>query len=231
MTVYRLGEALAFPDPMQADPSGLLAFGGDLEPERVLLAYREGIFPWPVIDEPLLWFSPDPRMVLEPESLHVGRSLRKRLRRGEFEHRFDTDFAAVIDHCAAIPRPGEIGTWITPAIRAAYLRLYELGYAHSAESWRDGALVGGLYGVSLGACFFGESMFAVEADASKVAFVRLVEQLAEWKFALIDCQVHTEHLARFGASEWSRPRFLEALRVALDAPTRRGSWRIANPSS
>ncbi len=225
MAVYRLSNALAFPNPAEADESGLLAIGGDLEPERVLLGYREGIFPWPVVDEPLLWFSPDPRTVLEPAALHVGRSLRKRLRRGDFEFRLDSNFEAVIDHCAAIPRPGEVGTWITPAIRSAYLRLHELGFAHSAESWRDGTLVGGLYGVSLGACFFGESMFAVEADASKVAFVRLVEQLAAWKFALIDCQVHTDHLARFGASEWPRERFLRVLHMALKAPTRRGRWR------
>ena len=228
MTVYRLGEGHGFPDPTEADASGLLAVGGDLAPERILRAYRAGIFPWPVVDEPLLWFSPDPRMVLEPLAVHVGRSLRKRIRRGDFEFRLDTGFAAVIDHCAAIPRPGEVGTWITPALRAAYLRLHELGFAHSAESWRDGALVGGLYGVSLGACFFGESMFAVEADASKVAFVHLARQLAAWEFRLIDCQVYTDHLARFGAQEWPRARFLRELHAALKAPTRRGSWR-ANP--
>ena len=227
MTVYRLGAALGFPDPMEADESGLLAVGGDLEPARVLLAYREGIFPWPVVDEPLLWFSPDPRMVLEPRELHVGRSLRKRIRRGDFEFRLDSDFAGVIDYCATIPRPGEAGTWITPSIRSAYLQLHELGFAHSAESWRGGMLVGGLYGVSIGACFFGESMFAVEADASKVAFVHLVEQLAEWEFALIDCQVHTDHLTRFGASDWARSRFLAALESALGVPTRRGVWRAA----
>ncbi len=227
MTVYRLGATLGFPDPMEADESGLLAVGGDLEPERVLRAYREGIFPWPVVAEPLLWFSPDPRMVLVPGELHVGRSLRKRVRRGDFEFRFDSDFGAVVERCAAIPRPGEVGTWITPAICRAYERLHELGYAHSAESWRDGALVGGLYGVSLGACFFGESMFAVEADASKVAFVHLVEQLQAWEFELIDCQVHTEHLERFGAVEWPRARFLEALRHALVAPTRRGPWSVS----
>lgn len=224
MTVFRLGEGPVFPDPNRADESGLLAVGGDLRPERLLRAYEQGIFPWPVAGEPLLWFSPDPRMVLEPHAIHVGRSLRKRLRRGDFEFRLDSDFEAVIGHCAETMRVGEKGTWITPEMRHAYLALHELGWAHSAESWREGNLVGGLYGVSLGSCFFGESMFAAESDASKVAFVRLVEQLAVWEFRLIDCQVRTDHLTRFGATEWPRSRFLAALARALEDPTRRGPW-------
>lgn len=226
MPVYRLSDALVFPPPEEADPSGLVAVGGDLSPERLLLAYSMGIFPWPLVEKPLLWFSPDPRMVLRPRERVVSRSLRKTLRRGVFEVRLDTAFERVVARCAEIPRRGEAGTWITRDMACAYLRLHELGFAHSAEAWQDGELVGGLYGVSLGAAFFGESMFADRPDASKVAFVSLVQQLEAWRFELIDCQVHTEHLARFGAKEWSRRRFLTALRRSLDAPTRRGTWKI-----
>lgn len=229
MPIHRLGAALAFPPPEQAEPSGLLAVGGDLSPDRLLLAYSMGIFPWPLVERPLLWFSPDPRMVLRPRDLVVSRSLRKTLRRGVFEVRLDTAFARVVARCAEIPRRGEAGTWITRDMAAAYTRLHELGFAHSAEAWQDGELVGGLYGVSLGASFFGESMFADRPDASKAAFVRLARQLAAWRFDLIDCQVHTEHLARFGAHEWSRRRFLTALRRSLEAPTRRGPWKLEEP--
>jgi len=225
VSVYRLGPELVFPPPDRAEPSGLLAVGGDLEPARLLLGYASGIFPWPLVEEPLLWFSPDPRTVLEPRALRVSRSLRKRLRQDPFDVRFDSAFERVVRACAEVPRPDEAGTWITPAMVAAYIRLHRLGFAHSAEAWRGGRLVGGLYGVSLGGCFFGESMFAVESDASKVAFVHLVRSLAAWEFSLIDCQVHTEHLERFGAREWPRSRFLEALAKASQRPTRRGRWR------
>jgi leucyl/phenylalanyl-tRNA--protein transferase len=227
--VYRLADAIAFPPPEGADPSGLVAVGGDLSPERLLEAYSVGIFPWPLVERPLLWFSPDPRMVLRPHELVVSRSLRKTLRRGVFEVRLDTAFEHVVRRCAEIPRRGEAGTWITDDMAAAYTRLHELGYAHSAEAWQDGALVGGLYGVSLGASFFGESMFADRPDASKAAFAVLAGQLAAWDFDLIDCQVHTDHLARFGAREWSRRRFLTALRRSLEAPTRRGVWKLDAP--
>ena len=226
MPVYRLSDAIAFPPPEGADASGLVAVGGDLGPERLLAAYAVGIFPWPLVERPLLWFSPDPRMVLRPRELLVSRSLRKSLRRGVFEVRLDTAFATVVRRCAEIPRRGEPGTWITADMAAAYLRLHELGFAHSAEAWRDGELAGGLYGVSLGASFFGESMFADRTDASKVAFAVLVRQLEAWRFDLVDCQVHTEHLARFGAREWSRRRFLAALRRSLEKPTRRGAWKL-----
>jgi leucyl/phenylalanyl-tRNA--protein transferase len=199
--VYRLSDAMVFPPPEEADASGLVAVGGDLSPERLLLAYSMGIFPWPLVEKPLLWFSPDPRMVLRPRELVVSRSLRKTLRRGDFEVRLDTAFERVIARCAEIPRRGEAGTWITRDMACAYARLHELGFAHSAEAWQDGELVGGLYGVSLGAAFFGESMFADRPDASKVAFASLVQQLEAWRFELIDCQVHTEHLARFGARD------------------------------
>jgi leucyl/phenylalanyl-tRNA--protein transferase len=226
VTVYRLGTQVAFPPPDEAEPSGLLAVGGDLRPERLLLAYSLGIFPWPLVERPLLWFSPDPRMVLEPAALRVSRSLAKTLRQGRFEVRLDTRFDEVVRRCAEVPRRGEVGTWITPELATAYRRLHELGFAHSAEAWEDGQLVGGLYGVSLGGAFFGESMFAHRTDASKAAFVTLVRQLAAWGFDLVDCQVHTEHLARFGAVEWPRGRFLAALAASLERPPRRGRWRL-----
>ncbi|HSJ95526.1 MAG TPA: leucyl/phenylalanyl-tRNA--protein transferase, partial [Myxococcota bacterium] len=215
MTIYRLGSQVAFPPPEEAEPSGLLAVGGDLRPERLLLAYSLGIFPWPLVERPLLWFSPDPRMVLVPAALRVSRSLAKTLRRGRYEVRLDTRFDEVVRRCADVPRRGEVGTWITPELAAAYRRLHELGFAHSAEAWEDGRLVGGLYGVSLGGAFFGESMFAHRTDASKAAFVTLVRQLAAWGFDLVDCQVHTEHLARFGAVEWPRAHFLTTLAASL----------------
>jgi leucyl/phenylalanyl-tRNA--protein transferase len=226
VAVYRLGAQLAFPSPDEAEASGLLAIGGDLTPERLLLAYSLGIFPWPLVEQPLLWFSPDPRMVLRPEQLRISHSLRKTLRQRRYEVRLDHAFDDVLRRCAEVPRRGEVGTWITPALAQAYGRLHRLGFAHSAEAWQDGVLVGGLYGVSLGGVFFGESMFADRPDASKVAFVTLMQTLAAWRFDLVDCQVHTEHLARFGATEWPRPRFLAALAESLAKPARRGRWHL-----
>jgi leucyl/phenylalanyl-tRNA--protein transferase len=226
VTIYQLGPQLAFPPPERAEPSGLLAVGGDLAPERLLLAYSLGIFPWPLVARPLLWFSPDPRMVLVPHAIHVPRSLYKRLRRSPYEVRLDTAFAEVVRRCALVRRPAEASTWITPELASAYVRLHQLGFAHSAEAWQQGRLVGGLYGVSLGGVFFGESMFAERPDASKVAFVTLVRQLEAWSFDLIDCQVHTDHLARFGATEWPRRRFLAALAESLGRPSRRGRWTL-----
>jgi leucyl/phenylalanyl-tRNA--protein transferase len=224
--VHRLGRALAFPDPEEGEPDGLLAVGGDLSPQRLLLAYSLGIFPWYGEGLPILWHSPDPRTVLPLDALRVSRSLRKVLRRGDYEVRLDTAFARVIERCASISRPEGEGTWITGEMREAYVRLHELGYAHSAEAWLGERLVGGLYGVSLGNAFFGESMYAEAPDASKVAFVTLARQLRAWGFGWIDCQVHTPHLARFGAQSWPRPRFLEALRRALERPTRVGRWQL-----
>jgi leucyl/phenylalanyl-tRNA---protein transferase len=226
MPVFRLGRRLAFPPPELADESGLLAVGGDLSPRRLLLAYSLGIFPWYGEDLPILWHSPDPRMVLEPDRLVVSRSLRKEMRRGRFQLRLDTAFAEVIRACAETRRPDQSGTWITDEMLDAYIELHRLGYAHSAEAWLGDDLAGGLYGVNVGGVFFGESMFARASDASKVAFVALVEQLKRWGIGLIDCQVHTEHLARFGAEEWSRRRFLGALAATLEAPTRLGPWRF-----
>jgi leucyl/phenylalanyl-tRNA--protein transferase len=228
MPIYRLGSELVFPPPDQAEPGGLVAVGGDLEPERLLHAYSLGIFPWYGDRQPILWHCPDPRTVLVPAALRVPRSLKKVLSRGQFEVKLDTAFERVIRACAGVRRPGGEGTWITPEMIGAYCRLHRLGYAHSAEAWEAGELVGGLYGVSLGGCFFGESMFAVRSDASKVAFAKLARQLEAWQFDLIDCQIHTDHLERFGAVEWSRRRFLDALEKALEKQTRRGRWRLGD---
>ncbi len=226
MPVYRLPEEPVFPPPSEAEPDGLLAVGGDLSPERLLAAYSQGIFPWYNEDQPVLWFSPDPRSVLLPGTLRVARSLRKTLRRAPYEVRLDTAFAGVIRACADTPRPAEDGTWITSDMIEAYIRLHELGFAHSAEAWEDGELVGGLYGVSLGGAFFGESMFALRPDASKVAFVHLAQQLEAWSFDLVDCQMHTPHLERFGAIDWPREHFLEVLSTCLERESRRGPWRF-----
>jgi leucyl/phenylalanyl-tRNA--protein transferase len=224
--VYFLDERIAFPPPDEADESGLLAVGGDLSPERLVLAYSLGIFPWYSERQPILWHAPDPRTVLEPAALHVPRSLAKRIRRGDLEVRLDTAFEQVMERCAKTRRPGQRGTWITRDMRAAYARLHAMGLAHSAEAWQAGKLVGGLYGVSLGAVFYGESMFAEVDDASKIAFVTLVAQLRRWGFTLIDCQQDTPHLTRFGAVAWPRARFQAALAEALTRPTRQETWRL-----
>jgi leucyl/phenylalanyl-tRNA--protein transferase len=221
--VFRLDKRLIFPPPELAE-DGLLAVGGDLSPDRLLLAYAMGIFPWYDEGQPLLWHSPDPRLILPANELHVSRSLERTLRRGTFRVTYDAAFGAVVDACAVAMRPGQHGTWITGEMRRAYKRLHRLGYAHSAEAWRGDRLAGGLYGVSLGGAFFGESMFTREPDASKAAFVTLVRRLGAAGIDLVDCQVATGHLERFGARAWPRERFLAALGGALDLPTRRGSW-------
>lgn len=226
MPVYRLTPALAFPDPAEAEPDGLLAAGGDLRVERLLLAYSQGIFPWHG-GPPILWYAPDPRAMLRPAALHVPERLRRTLRSGAFEFTLDTAFRAVVEACAAAPRPGQDGTWITPAMVEAYTELHRLGLAHSAEAWRDGRLVGGVYGPSLGSAFFGESMFHAERDASKAALVALVWQLEAWGFSLFDAQLPTPHLAQFGVEPWPRARFQAALAEALERPTRRGRWALA----
>lgn len=226
MTVYRLPEELVFPSPDEADEDGLLAVGGDLTPERLLLAYSQGIFPWPHEGLPMLWFSPDPRMVLDVDELRVQRSLRQVINKGRFEVRLDTAFADVVAGCKSVPRAGQAGTWITNGMRRAYERLFDLGFAHSAEAWLDGELVGGLYGVSLGRAFFGESMFAKQPDASKVAFVAMVEQLKRWEFHFVDAQVHTPHLERFGAKLIPRSEYLQRLEKAMQQPAKRGPWTL-----
>jgi len=227
----RIVDAVPFPDPSEADEHGLLAYGGDLLPERLVSAYARGIFPW-YEQDPILWFSPDPRMLLLPGELVVNRTLAKNLRRGRYEVRVDTAFDRVIARCAEVPRPGQAGTWITDDLRGAFDRLHDLGLAHSFETWQAGELVGGVYGLSLGAAFFGESMFATRSDASKVAFVALVRQLEAWGFHFLDCQVHTDHTGSLGARERPRAEFLAALERALEVPTRRGRWSLTvDPAS
>jgi leucyl/phenylalanyl-tRNA--protein transferase len=223
MPVFRLDDRLVFP-PVHLAEDGLLALGGDLRPERLLLGYTQGIFPWYAENLPILWHSPDPRMVMTTRDLKVQKSLRKQIKRKPYRLAMDTAFEQVLLGCAEVPRPGQTGTWLIPEMVAAYTKLHELGFAHSIEAWQGDELVGGLYGVSLGAAFFGESMFARAPDASKIAFVASVRQLDAWHIGLIDCQVHTEHLARFGAYEITRGKYLELLAIALDEPTRRGKW-------
>ena len=225
MPVYRLTRDLVFPDPREAEPDGLLAVGGDLGSARLLLAYSMGIFPWYSDGQPILWWSPDPRCVLELEDFHVSRRLRRVLNQGRFRVSFDEDFRAVIRACAAVERPGQDGTWITAEMEQAYVRLYEAGLAHSVECRLGADLVGGIYGIALGRGFFGESMFHRERDASKVALARLVERLAGWGFHFIDAQVTTSHMLSLGAREVPRTVFLERLEAALRHPTRRGNWR------
>ncbi|MBC8073132.1 MAG: leucyl/phenylalanyl-tRNA--protein transferase [Deltaproteobacteria bacterium] len=226
MPVFRLSDALVFPDPRLADDGGLLAIGGDLRPERLLLAYRSGIFPWYSEGRPIQWWCPSPRYVLLPERLHVGRSLRKSIRRAPYRISCDEAFAQVIERCAESPRPGQGGTWITQDMRAAYLELHRRGVTHSVEAWHGDRLVGGLYGVAIGRAYFGESMFADAPEASKIAFVLLVEQLQRWGFALVDCQVHTEHLERFGAEMMELDEFLARVRDAVAAPDAPAPWRF-----
>lgn len=210
------------------EPNGLLAMGGDLTPARLLDAYRHGIFPWFNPGEPILWWSPNPRMVLVPGEVRVTRSLAKRMRNAGFELRVDTAFLEVMRGCAA-PRDGATGTWISPTMVAAYSRLFEAGYAHSVETWREGALVGGLYGVAVGRMFYGESMFSREPDASKVALVRLARQLQRWNFGLIDCQMETAHLASLGARTLPRTAFTAKLAELVNLPHLPGPWHFDAP--
>ncbi len=220
MLTWLQRDDLSFPPLEKAmrEPNGLLAAGGDLSPARLLAAYRHGCFPWYQDGQPLLWWSPDPRTVLYPDELHVPRSLRKKLRQGAFRITFDQAFRDVIEGCAG-PRDYAEGTWITTPMRDAYVELHRLGAAHSVEVWRDDQLVGGLYGLAMGRLFFGESMFSRTTDASKAGFVTLVEQLKQWGFELIDCQMPTQHLASFGARPISRRVFAETLARCLDEPS------------
>ncbi|WP_303785015.1 leucyl/phenylalanyl-tRNA--protein transferase [Azovibrio restrictus] len=215
-----------FPPLEQAlkEPNGLLAAGADLSVPRLLAAYRQGIFPWFSPGDPILWWSPEPRMVLFPEEFRPSRSLARTLRRGIFEVRLDSAFHQVIAACAETPRPGQSGTWITREIRQAYGALHELGHAHSVETWLEGKLVGGLYGVALGRMFYGESMFAWHTDASKVAFAHLVRYLKQEGFGMIDCQMKTRHLASLGAREIPRREFAERLHELIALPAPVGLW-------
>ena len=229
MPVFKLTEKVAFPSPDLAE-DGLLAVGGDLSEARLLLAYRMGIFPWYADREPILWWSPDPRLVLFPEEFRVSRRLRRVLRQDRFTLTLDQAFERVIEACATIPRRGQDGTWITPGMIAAYGDLHRAGYTHSVECWEEGALVGGVYGVSLGRCFFGESMFSRVANASKVALAALVDQLAAWQFDMLDCQVTTKHMLGLGAREIPRAAFLARLRTSIEAETRVGPWSFDGAS-
>ena len=213
-----------FPDPWHASPEGIVAWGGDLHPERLLAAYRQGIFPWFNASDPILWWSPDPRLVLYPDDLKLSRSFRRVLRNSAYEVRFDRAFAEVIRACGQIPRPGQQGTWLHPQMQEAYIALHEQGYAHSVEVYMEGELAGGLYGIAMGGAFFGESMFAARPNASKIALTALRGVLGAKSYDFIDCQVETEHLVRMGAVTIPRARFLEELDAALNRPERIGSW-------
>jgi leucyl/phenylalanyl-tRNA--protein transferase len=227
-----LGTNTPFPPPESAliEPNGLLAVGGDLSPARLLDAYRRGIFPWYSDGDPILWWSPDPRMVLFPAELRIARSLAKTLRNREYEVRYDTAFEEVIERCAE-PRDGVPGTWITNEMRAAYSRLHALGWAHSAETWIEGTLAGGLYGVAIGRMFFGESMFTRSRDASKIALVDLVRKLRREGYGMIDCQMHTPHLASFGARLIPRTEFRRRLAELIDYGRPAGRWTVAANTS
>ncbi len=213
-----LDDSLEFPATQTAleDPDGLLAVGGDLSVPRLIAAYRQGIFPWYSDGQPILWWSPSPRTVLMPSELHIGRSNRKLLNTSPFTVTVDHAFEAVIQHCAHAPREGQDGTWITDEMMEAYIALHRAGHAHSVETWHNDHLVGGLYGVSLGAMFFGESMFSAVSGASKVAFMHFVHALQQWGYAMIDCQMHTEHLAAFGAHNLPRHAFESNLAAAIN---------------
>ncbi|WP_300160578.1 leucyl/phenylalanyl-tRNA--protein transferase [Solidesulfovibrio sp.] len=222
---YLTEEPTLFPRPGLAEPGGLLAVGGDLRPERLLAAYRRGIFPWYDEESPILWWSPDPRPILFPGQVYVSHRLERTLRSGKFRLTCDADFGGVIRGCATAARAVGDGTWIVPEMIEAYERLHEAGYAHSVEAWQDGVLVGGAYGVAIGKAFFGESMFHVVTDASKAAFVTLCRRLAAMDYHFVDCQQTTGHLCRFGAVEVRRFEFLKRLEIARESGGEAGTWR------
>ena len=220
----------AFPPLSAANEQGLLAMGGDLCPERLLLAYRSGIFPWYNAGDPILWWSPDPRCVIYPDTFKPSRSLRKILVRGDYKVTFDRDFGRVI-RCCAGPRRGQPGTWITRDMEKAYIELHRRGIAHSVETWIEGRLVGGLYGLALGRAFFGESMFSHASNASKVAFSSLMERLGERGFTLVDCQVSSDHLLSLGAEEIPREEFIARLRDAIGDAVAESHWESGTAAS
>lgn len=226
MPVFLLSNEIVFPRPDLALTDGLLAVGGDLSQQRLLMAYQLGIFPWFADGEPIMWWSPDPRLVLYPRELKVSKSLKKVIKKGVFRVTMDLAFVEVIKACAQVRQQNGEETWIVEDMIKAYCRLHESGCAHSVEVWSEGKLAGGLYGVSLGKCFFGESMFTRVSNASKVAFVTLVGHLKALSYDMIDCQTTTEHLMRFGAREVPRGVFLRQLKKSLDAPTKRGKWEL-----
>lgn len=219
---------LTFPDPEEADDSGLLAVGGDLSIKRLIHAYSRGIFPWYEEGMPILWWSPDPRMVLFPDKMIISHSLKQTVKRNSFHITFDQRFEQVIEECSVTPRKDEEGTWITRDMKTAYVHLHEAGYAHSVESWLDDRLVGGLYGVAIGKAFFGESMFHKETNASKVALFHLVEKLREWGYEIIDAQVYTNHLESLGGEMIPRNQYLKLLVKAIEKEGKVGSWEFEN---
>jgi len=223
-------DQFSFPPVETATPDGVLCTGGNLSPGMLLSAYRQGVFPWFNDEDPIVWWSPDPRFVLIPRELHSSATMRKIIKKRRFELRLDTAFAEVIRACSATPRPGQRGTWITGDMIEGYLRLHELGYAHSVEAWQGGKLVGGLYGISLGSAFFGESMFSLEPDASKAAFIPFVWALAEAGFTLVDSQVRTAHVESLGGKSVAREEYLDLLHTALETPDRQGNWAALFPS-
>jgi leucyl/phenylalanyl-tRNA--protein transferase len=224
MPYFHLSNSISFPPPQLAGEEGLLAIGGDLSRKRLLLAYKMGIFPWYSEDQPILWWSPDPRLILYPEDIRVSKSLKKIIRKEKFKITMDTAFEDVIKACATVRTANDEETWIVDDMLNSYIDLHNAGYAHSVEAWFDGELAGGLYGVSLGRCFFGESMFTRVSNASKVAFVTLAEFLAKLSFEFIDCQVKTDHLINFGSIEISRARFLTMLKQSLKRESMIGKW-------
>jgi len=228
MPVFMLSDKIEFPAPRLASEHGLLAVGGDLSQERLLLAYRMGIFPWYSDDEPLMWWSPDPRLVLYPREIRISKTLKKILRKNVFQVTMDLAFRDVIHHCADVRLEKNEETWIVDDMMDAYCRLYESGFAHSVEAWHQGELAGGIYGVSLGKCFFGESMFSRISNASSVALVKLMEYLDALSFDMLDCQIPTGHLIRFGAREVSRDRFLMELERSMGTPTKKGKWQMSD---
>ncbi|MBC2714250.1 MAG: leucyl/phenylalanyl-tRNA--protein transferase [Desulfobacteraceae bacterium] len=227
MPIFRLSEKNSFPPPYFAEPEGLLAVGGDLSKKRILLAYQMGIFPWFTEDEPILWWSPDPRLLLYPSDIYVSKRLKRIIRQGKFKITCDTAFDRVISTCASVRVKNFQETWIGDAMIEAYCRLFESGYAHSVEVWHRGELAGGLYGLSLGGSFFGESMFSLVSNTSKIALVALCRFLNALSFDLIDCQVTTAHLKRMGAVEVSRSRYLKQLQQSVARHTLKGNWKIA----
>jgi leucyl/phenylalanyl-tRNA--protein transferase len=226
MPVYLLSNKIEFPPAQLASEQGLLALGGDLSQERLLLAYRMGIFPWYSDNEPIMWWSPDPRLVLYPSEIKISKTLKKILRKNEFEVTMDLAFRDVIRQCAEVRLKKNKGTWIVKEMMDAFCKLHESGFAHSVESWYQGELAGGIYGVSLGKCFFGESMFTRISNASNVALVKLVEYLDTLSFDMLDCQIPTDHLIRFGARKVPRDRFLAQLQRSLETPTKKGRWEM-----
>lgn len=224
MAVYQLSEVIGFPDPSEANEDGLLAIGGDLSAERIVTAYSLGIFPWFNEDESILWWSPDPRLILEPGKFKLSKSLKRIIKKKDYEVLFDHDFKTVIENCAFTERKDEEGTWITNNMKEAFIDLHDKGLAHSVEVYEEGEIIGGLYGVSLGKAFFGESMFFKKNDASKVALYYLCRELEKWGFNFIDAQVETSHLLSLGAEKIDRENFLERLELAQESLTCLGKW-------